>query len=1108
MSSTDGKPPRPVPKFGSFKPKTTSTPNAESRPTASGEAADEARARHRHHSHSDRDDRDRHRHRDRGREHEQSRRRHSREDERERHRDRDRHRHRDEDRDQGRGGEKYQERPRERGRDRDRERKSDSDRYSSRSLTLNTSSSNRTKSYNAIIPNNLFTIDTKGDPLIIRYGGNDRSKIPSYYRSGRGKILGSQGRLIIHRDGPRDTFSLSFSREALGSAFRDKTLVAQACRWKARRIKPPSSSSAQPAAYQEEFIPLEPSKKRKRGPESPDASEDETPDYRSIYGKVKPESYSSSSDSENENADSEEIVTKELSNTRSRSVTLIKHLRSQPTDFPSWLDLISLQDALFAEDHGHRPRTPEECRALAELKLHLYQEAISHCSESGKEMDTLLEDLMKLGVSKVWDDRTAVKKWDQLGQNDKLSFNLWKTKLNWEMGRVGTCTFDGVKGMMVERLKNLVNILREGQGQDEELCTQIVYVFLRLTRFLHDTGYAELAVAAWQAILEGTFHRPVEEEDPKALSASISDFWESEVPRMGEEGAKGWRHFVEAAEMGDLPEIKTDKRVDEVQPGDDGYRAWAAVEQQRIEAARMPARTLDEVAEDDPFRVVMFSDIEDFLVWFPSSLLPAVRAQLLDAFLVFCRLPPAQISGVKANTLSHDPFLTGRGQAFHAQADLESQLGLELEISKQPPEFSQQGGNLAISPDVLFSGSTWFKYLDKWPNTQKPRDTQVDLSWVLGTLKQLVRVCGVEGLAEYYLAMEWHNAASGARKVAKALLKQYSSNLRLYNAYALIEFANGNVEVSHKVLQSATSLELPNSCSQLLYNTWAWLHLESSQLDLALLRLCSSVDKSATTVSPTLILKSRTHFSTTRDYSFSLQDIPKATQHAESLILLDYLSQPTSSTQGNITAALTTLPQSPNELLLQTASHLLYHYATSGPHRPSYIREQLLAFLSHFPSNTIFLSLLQWSTSSIFQINDPVRHALSSISSPTPYDRRFAIMHELRSGTAHSTKLAFESALESSSSSSSGSDVGVWTSYIRFAISQIRKQSRGKQREKERSKAKEVFYRAVAACPWAKEVYMEGFHEELGLSGEELRAVVDTMVGKGLRIFVDLDGGR
>lgn len=72
----------------------------------------------------------------------------------------------------------------------------------------------------------------------------------------------------------------------------------------------------------------------------------------------------------------------------------------------------------------------------------------------------------------------------------------------------------------------------------------------------------------------------------------------------------------------------------------------------------------------------------------------------------------------------------------------------------------------------------------------------------------------------------------------------------------------------------------------------------------------------------------------------------------------------------------------------------------------------------------------------------------------------------------------------------------MWVRYIRFCYN---------ERELRR-RAKEVFYRAIAACPMAKEVYMEGFRtvvKEMGSA--ELRAVSNTMTTKGLRLHVDLD---
>jgi len=72
----------------------------------------------------------------------------------------------------------------------------------------------------------------------------------------------------------------------------------------------------------------------------------------------------------------------------------------------------------------------------------------------------------------------------------------------------------------------------------------------------------------------------------------------------------------------------------------------------------------------------------------------------------------------------------------------------------------------------------------------------------------------------------------------------------------------------------------------------------------------------------------------------------------------------------------------------------------------------------------------------------------------------------------------------------------MWVRYIRFCYN---------EREL-RERAKEVFYRAIAACPMAKEVYMEGFQTMVkNMESAELRTVFNTMMAKGLRLHVDLD---
>lgn len=1157
---------RAVPRFTSFAP---ATPAPEAKDSEKRPSTDRGSSR----DQEKKDDRERrHRHRDH---------------DRDRHRDSGRERGREKDRDRKRGRERERESDRDRHHDRHHSRHDDRDHHHQRRSASPVSRSKETH----IQPhersptnqsNDVFYFDKKEDPLILRYGGNERSKIPPYRRYGAGKLIGSPGYLSFYFEGQKEVFTIRGPGKGKGngSVFRDKALMswARAKGAKAKHIKPGVAGGENGSSVAEEdgdFISLEPPRKRRRANSSPGPGDgdDKTPDYRSIHGKAKPEDFEGSdSDETSSETESESKVgshLSEMSVAKKRSLELHRQIKQSPGDTKAWLELIGLQETLFAEQQlEDGSMMGDQVKALAELKLSLYEGAIPHATDiSLKEI--LLNGMMREG-EKVWEPKQLAKRWDDTTKSNPDSFLLWVSRLNFELSQVATFSYDELKHVMVAKLQSLNQALATASLEENTaaLCSQLIYVFVRLTSYLRASGYVELAVAAWQATLELNFCRPSKASDFQSVMEDFSDFWESEVPRIGEENAKGWRHFVEdMGAMADPPEPISRKPSGTPQTRDP-FKAWASLERQQAADAKMPARTLDEGTDDDPFRIVMFSDIKDLVLWFPTQVLSQAQPQLVDAFLTFCRLPTARLSTASA---LKDPFIAPHGQAFESALN---QLGrreasIAVEIERKPPLFGQQGGNLALSQELLFSGQDWFQYLGKWSDLSKETDGEVELSWVLETLRYLVLNCGIEHLAEYYLAMAWLNGPSGAKKVAKGLLKQYSSNMKLYNAYAMIEAANGNTDMAEKVLLSATSQNSPDS--QLLWNTWVWIHRKAGQSHLALLRLLSSVDstidvKDGSSVSPALLLKGRAHFSTKRDYSLSSHQLEPALQYAESFALLEYLSttendsSTKSPSQGNIASAIASIQTFATELsslghhtlherLLQSAGRLLYYHATHGPYKPSTLRQHLHEFIRAFPHNTLFLSLLAWAEQSTLRINDPVRsivrQSLSSsnkdttnpvLSSPrtvVPISaHRFAIEYELLSGgglfpgttaTIHSTKAAFGAAL---SSDTCKSNVDIWIGYIRFLTqvyfhalspSSSSARERGGGRKKPDAQVanaakalKDVFYRAVAACPWSKRLYMEAFCADGALlrelSSGELRAVVGTMVAKGLRVHVDFEG--
>lgn len=196
------------------------------------------------------------------------------------------------------------------------------------------------------------------------------------------------------------------------------------------------------------------------------------------------------------------------------------------------------------------------------------------------------------------------------------------------------------------------------------------------------------------------------------------------------------------------------------------------------------------------------------------------------------------------------------------------------------------------------------------------------------------------------------------------------------------------------------------------------------------------------------------------------------------------------------------------------------------PYRPNYLRGQLLKFVRLFPRNTVFLNLFAWAADSGVRLDDPVRQVLrdtvfaataSASKSDCVGTRAFAVRYEMvrAGGNRHSARAAFERALGGNGEACRDS-AELWAAYIRFCSGDGNGRDGnsggggggGRGKPPLRSSAKEVFYRAVRACPWSKELIMLGFAVlagEEGVEPSELRAVFNTMQVRGLRLHVDLD---
>ena len=91
---------------------------------------------------------------------------------------------------------------------------------------------------------------------------------------------------------------------------------------------------------------------------------------------------------------------------------------------------------------------------------------------------------------------------------------------------------------------------------------------------------------------------------------SLEAFWESELPRLGEEGALGWAAWESSGrpENDREPAPRTERPHAQIQ---DPYARWAHEESQVDRSQDLPARS---TSDDDPYAVIFFSDIQPFLL--------------------------------------------------------------------------------------------------------------------------------------------------------------------------------------------------------------------------------------------------------------------------------------------------------------------------------------------------------------------------------------------------------------------------------------------------------------------------------------------------------------
>jgi hypothetical protein len=176
------------------------------------------------------------------------------------------------------------------------------------------------------------------------------------------------------------------------------------------------------------------------------------------------------------------------------------------------------------------------------------------------------------------------------------------------------------------------------------------------------------------------------------LLESLEEFWESEVPRIGENGSSGWSQWRKDAAPGEMSEQLPVQS--ESSAAGDPFIRWYEDEKAADRSIRPDKASSLAMAEDDddPFKIVLFDDIRPFLFVIRD---PEVKLQFVYAVLNYLGLPFG-VPDLGTNTaFSRDPHLQW---ALASNPKARSALWPERPAPRQRLDWSETQESAALPP--------------------------------------------------------------------------------------------------------------------------------------------------------------------------------------------------------------------------------------------------------------------------------------------------------------------------------------------------------------------------------------------------------------------------
>ena len=938
-------------------------------------------------------------------------------------------------------------------------------------------------------PAPLFYRDIKGDRDNLAYGSIHKYSLPKYCLSGHGSLLGlSRNHKLVESSDGKVREVTTHARDSARRP-RQQSLLS------VLESTPPQLLTSQRLLEddidaQEDFIEVDAGRHNKRrrltepGAEhsvSDTTSEDDDSDRKAHVDDQSFESFRNNADQQ-------------------RQRQLREQLSNNPQDVATWHELAEHQRYLVI-DNGSRSKrmTTSQRRTVTTLMIAVYEEALSKVSEKGGKA-SLVSRLIQNGAT-IWDRKRQAAEWEGLLRQD-ASFEMWVLYIDFQQSDDQNFSIQKAIDLYSQVLQIYLS-----RVQDPDIEKNCIHLVSRLTSVLQQADFGERAAGLWQALLEFNFFTPA--SIPKEhVMKSFELFWDSEVARVGEVGAKGW-----STGSMTVPDLASDPELPSVDPTD-LYHSWCILESITAKFSKLAARTVDSTS-GDPFRVVLFDDIRNYVF----SVSDEAQTLLLDAFVCLWNLPPIAPK-CRLAPWRKDPYLL-----------ICSQGG------------TQSNGTLDDVFDGVSDLFTLFAPPEDPSYSWSPSQHEERPLWIYRALQQIaLSRTHDQALAQYVIALSVAWKCEDTQKFCRMLIKRSTAPLRLYNSCAIAQCRAGKFHHAEKVWSTILLGQLKNEQRDdtdrlCLWRSWVWecmsqgLHRRAISLLLAMdqpgLDLTHLEDTANMTL-PGLAEEIEQKLRTALFEALSRGDSDTVCSSTDLLAFLLYYTR-----DRNIEAAaaiykmaldlileskalLSSLLELTESVHQLRARFLYFHIcSTHAIYKPTSILTLLADSVQAFPENSVFDKVFRHTRQKcgvLDRLRDiSISEALDVVPKPlSRYVRDIAVEQaraEYCGSTEHSIRAAFCRAFEEDSPLQACPTLRL--AHVRWELAVVGRRQTPKFSSSKKSWliALEAFHAALRACPWVKDIYVLAFESEslqarLGQDG--LKSLFEAMLDRGLRIHIDI----